>query len=385
LSIIFLNNILEKIGDRFGHIPGKSKTDAEMKHKEDQVRIFITDFEDVYRKGIRWALAEIDSFEVTGEATTNIETLESILKTPVDLLIMNTDHNKPSGIDVARYVSHKLPDVKVILMMDEYSTEHVVGAMKSGVKACINKSIDLDGLIQTIKQVIRDELPVGHYLLKPKVADFILKEYDVSDQVTEKTDKASIRLVKSEEMILNWIRENTSLTDLVNSLGVSEEIITDYLDEIAEKLVKVEYYNETPGQRYIGNLVSKHLNGTTGEKNERPGDRSAAVQTGEVKSNTSGSFSPYTGTRFDGKERASESINKQTAGLNESVKEISEVVELAKAAGRLSSIHEFNQYIMSMTEGLMTEIDRRRRILRKIRKAIAFELEFTKDPDISRN
>jgi hypothetical protein len=67
------------------------------------------------------------------------------------------------------------------------------------------------------------------------------------------------------------------------------------------------------------------------------------------------------------------------------VKEISEVVELAKAAGRLSSIHEFNQYIMSMTEGLMTEIDRRRRILRRIKKAIAFELEFTKDPDTSRN
>ena len=352
-----------------------------MKHKVDQVRVFITDFEDVYRKGIRSMMDEIDSFEVTGEATTNVETLESILKIPADLLILNTDHNKPSGVDITRYVSHKLPDIKVILMMDEYNTEHVISAMKSGAKTCISKSIDLDSLIRTINRVIQDELPIGHYLLKPGVADFILREYDVSDQVTEKTDKASIRLVKSEEMILNWIRDNTSLTDLVNRLGVSEEIITDYLDEIAEKLVKVEYYNETPGQKYISNLITKHLSETTGEKSKQPEDRSFTIQPEEVKPNTSDSFPSNTGAQFN----TSVSFNKQTVELNKPVKDISEVVELARTAGRLSSIHEFNQYIMNVTEGLMTEIDRKRRILRRIRKAIAFELEYAKAQDIDRN
>jgi DNA-binding NarL/FixJ family response regulator len=353
-----------------------------MKHKvDDQVRVFISDHEDVYRKGIRWALAEIDSFEVIGEATTNIETLESILKSPTDLLILNTNQNKPSGIDVTRYVSHKLPDIKVILMMDGYNAEHVIGAMKSGAKICVSKSIDLDGLIQTINQVIHDELPIGYYLLKPGIADFILKEYEVSNQVTEKTDRTRIRLVKSEEMILTMIRDNFSLADLANHLGVSEEVITEYLDEIAEKLVRIEYYNETPGQRYISNLISKHLSETTGEKSKQPEDRSFTTQPEAVKPHTSDSFSSNTGAQFN----ANESINKQTAKLNEPVKDISEVVELARTAGRLSSIHEFNQYIMSMTEGLMTEIDRKRRILRRIRKAIAFELEYAKAQDINRN
>ena len=325
--------------------------DVEMKQKVEQLRIFITDSEDVYRKGIRWAITEIDSFEVIGEATTNIETLESILKTPVDLLILNTNHTKPSGIDVSRYVSHKLPDVKVILMMDEYNTEHVVGAMKSGAKACINKSINLGNLIQTINQVIHDELPIGHYLLKPNVANFVLKEYEVSNQRTEETDRANIRLVKSEQMILNRIRENNSLTELTDSLGISREILSEYLDEIVEKMVKVEYYNATPGQIYISNLISKHLNGITSEKNMRPDDRGVNIQTGEVESNISDSFSPNTRVWFEEKERESENINQQIIELNEPVEDISEVVELARTAGRLSSIHEFNQYIMSTTEG----------------------------------
>jgi len=81
-----------------------------MKQKVDQVRVFISDFEAIYRKGIRWVLSEYVTFNVIGEAGTNIETLESIIKIPPELLILNTNHDKPSGIDVARYVSHKLPD-----------------------------------------------------------------------------------------------------------------------------------------------------------------------------------------------------------------------------------------------------------------------------------
>ena len=356
-----------------------------MKQGTDQIRVFITDFEDVYRKGICWALSDIESFEIIGEATTNIETLERMLKTPADLLILNADHNKPSGIDVARYISHKLPDVKMILMMDEYRTGDVVGAMKSGAKTCFNKAINLDVFVQTVNRVIHDELPIGHFLLKPKVADFILTEYDVSDQVTEKTDRAGIRLLKSEQMILNRIRENPPLSELINNLGISREVLSEYLDEIAEKLVKIEYYNETPEQRYTSNLISRHLGVMTNRQAEKPGDRSYDVHADWIESGLVDNSVPDIDSRFDAGEREERRISHQSAEINEPVEEISEALELARKAGRLSSIHELNQYIMSITEDLMTEIDRRRRVLRRIRNAIAFELEFTKGLDFTRN
>ena len=356
-----------------------------MKQGTDQIRVFITDFEDVYRKGICWALSDIESFEIIGEATTNIETLERMLKTPADLLILNADHNKPSGIDVARYISHKLPDVKMILMMDEYRTGDVVGAMKSGAKTCFNKAINLDVFVQTVNRVIHDELPIGHFLLKPKVADFILTEYDVSDQVTEKTDRAGIRLLKSEQMILNRIRENPPLSELINNLGISREVLSEYLDEIAEKLVKIEYYNETPEQRYTSNLISRHLGVMTNRQAEKPGDRSYDVHADWIESGLVDNSVPDIDSRFDAGEREERRISHQSAEINEPAKEILEALELARKAGRLSSIHELNQHIMSITEDLMTEIDRRRRVLRRIRNAIAFELEFTKGLDFTRN
>lgn len=350
-----------------------------MKQKVDQVRIFITDFEDVYRKGIRWAMSEIESFVVTGEATTNVETLEKIMKTPVDLLIVNTNHTKPSGIDVARYVSHILPGIKVILMMDEYRTEHVVGSMKSGAKTCFSKSINLEGLIQVVNQVIHDELPIGHYLLKPNVAGYILKEYEVSNQMFGLGDKSHISLIQSEKFILSKIRDDISLSNLATDLGISEEIIADYLDEIAEKMVKIEYYNETTGERYISDLVSRHIDETVSLRDEISGSREGTVYSGEYESHVPDDLPKIDNARYDEKEGENIKEKKQSAEPDEAAKDISEVVELARKAGRLSTVQDVNQYIMSITEDLMIEIDRRRRMLRRLKKAIEFEIEHVKE------
>ncbi|HEY95762.1 MAG TPA: response regulator transcription factor [Dehalococcoidia bacterium] len=355
-----------------------------MKQKVDQVRIYITDSEAVYRKGIRWALSEIESFDVIGEATTNIETLESIIKTPPELLIMNTNHDKPSGVDITRYIIHKLPNVKVILMMDEYHTEHVIRAMKSGAKACVSKSIDLDSLLIIISQVIHDELPIGHYLLKPKVAEYILKENEVSNQITDEIGKPRIKLVQSEEMILTKIRDDISLTDLATRFGVSEEIITDYLDEIAEKLLKIEHYNETLEQKYISNLISRKIGITAGEQNKELSSQKRVFHRGENEIRIPDEVLRQVDV-WSGLEEETKQIYKQSPELNEPVKDISEVIELARKAGRLSSIQDFNQFIMSITEGLMTEIDRKRRILRRIKKAIEVETALVKDSDITWN
>jgi len=350
-----------------------------MKQKVDQVRVFISDFEAIYRKGIRWVLSEYVTFNVIGEAGTNIETLESIIKIPPELLILNTNHDKPSGIDVARYVSHKLPDIKVILIMDEYSTEHVVGAIKSGAKACFSKSIDLDSLILTIKQVIHDELPISHLLLEPKVADYILKEQEGSIKSTTETDNSYFRLVQSEQMILKRIRDDISSIDLTASLGISKEILREYLEEIVEKLVKTEYYNETPEQRYISHLVSRNNKETPAEQYEKSGDEIPISYAAGSISGEPGNFPRNSVLQPVKEETNGKRVSKQSAEFDKQENDISEVIELARKAGRLTGIYNLNQYIMSINESLVKEIDHRRRILRRTKKAIEAEIALGKD------
>ena len=346
-----------------------------MKQKADQVRIFITDSEAVYRKGIRWALSGDDAFDVIGEASTNIETLESILKTPADLLILNANHNKPSGIDVTRYVTHRLPNVKVILMMDEYRTEYVIGAIKSGAKACVGKSIDLDSLLKILHQVIDDVLPISNLLKKPEVADAILHEYELSAQNKEENDEAHIGLVKSEQAILKGIRNDASMSDVTASLNISEEILTEYLNEIVEKLVKIEYYKENPEQRYISNLISKSTGKAPSRQYSITHDLGSRFHTGTVESNVSDELPSDIRVRSAVEKIENTNVFKQPSELKEPESEKSENIDLARKPKEPSNVYELNQNIMNITEDLLSEIDHRRQILRRIKKAIEFELE----------
>jgi DNA-binding NarL/FixJ family response regulator len=334
---------------------------------------------------MRWVLSETGSFDVIGEAGTNIETLESILKVPVDMLILNTNHDKPSGIDVTRYVSHKLPDIKVILIMDEYSTKHVVEAIKSGAKACVGKSIDLDSLVLTVNQVIHDEMPISHHLLEPKVADYILKEYEGLTKITPEASKPYIRLVQSEQMILKRIRDDIAPVDPPNSLGISREVLREYLDEIVEKLVKIEYFNETPEQTYISNLVSRNFSDTSAERYDNPDEKNVDLYTAGSKSVIPEDV-PQNSDAWPVKEESQiKNINKQSVEFDEPVKDISEVVELARKAGRLTSMQVLNQYIVQVNESLITEIEHRRRVLHRTKKAIESEIASVQDSDITWN
>ncbi len=346
-----------------------------VKQKVDQVRIFITDSEAVYRKGIRWALSVDDTFEVIGEASTNIETLERILKTPADLLILNANHNRPSGIDVTRYVTHRLPNIKVILMMDENRTKYVIGAIKSGAKACVSKSIDLDSLLEILHLVIDDVLPISNLLKKPEIADAILHEYELSTQNKKENDEVHIGLVKAEQTILKGIRNDASISDVMASLHISEEILTEYLNEIVEKLVRIEYYNETPEQRYINNLISRSAGQASSGTYPITHDLGSRFHTGTIESNVPDELASDIVIRSAVEKIERTNVTKQSSELKESEMEKSENSDLVRKEKEPLDVYELNRNIMNITEDLLSEIDHRRQILRRIKKAIEFELE----------
>ena len=89
--------------------------------KMDKVRVFITDWQVLFRDGIHFTLSGVDEFEVIGEATNNEEAFQAIEANPPGVAILNTDRSQPSGIEITRRIKQNLPEVKVILIMDNYN------------------------------------------------------------------------------------------------------------------------------------------------------------------------------------------------------------------------------------------------------------------------
>ena len=77
-------------------------------------RIIVVYNEPDFRKWVRSLLNKTSYFEVAEQARGD-EAIFLIAPTKPDAIISDEHRSEPDGIDVARYVHHQLPGVKVIL------------------------------------------------------------------------------------------------------------------------------------------------------------------------------------------------------------------------------------------------------------------------------
>ena len=65
-----------------------------------RIKIFLSDPQVLFREGIHFILSGEDDFEVTGEATSNEETLNHIENNPPTVVILNMQDKKVSGPEI---------------------------------------------------------------------------------------------------------------------------------------------------------------------------------------------------------------------------------------------------------------------------------------------
>ena len=93
---------------------------------------------------------------------------------PPTVAILNANHNKPSGISVTRRLNQNLPNVSVILTMEESDTGSLFfSALKSGASACLTKSTDPEDLVNIIREVAQGRQPISEAILRPEIASQI--------------------------------------------------------------------------------------------------------------------------------------------------------------------------------------------------------------------
>lgn len=203
----------------------------------DKVKVFITDWQILFREGIHFTLSGEEDFEVIGEATNNQEAFEFIEKNPPGLAILNADRTQPSGIEVTRRIQKNLPAVKVILIMDKYNDEQLFAAVKSGASACLSKDMDPEELLNIIRKVVRSESPISQTLLEPNIASRIIAEFESSAQLNDEIGNVLAILLPYEGQVLHYIINGNLPEEIARSLDITEEKVKQCLDIILDKLV----------------------------------------------------------------------------------------------------------------------------------------------------
>lgn len=120
------------------------------------VRILIVDDSAAVRTLLRRTLEVQPGWLVCGEAANGQEGVQLAQTTSPDLIVLDLSMPVMNGLDAARILSEKMPNVPVI-MFTSFSTPHMESEMLSaGVAKVIPKSGPISDLIESARFLVED-------------------------------------------------------------------------------------------------------------------------------------------------------------------------------------------------------------------------------------
>jgi DNA-binding NarL/FixJ family response regulator len=118
--------------------------------------IVIADDHRLILSALRFDL-ESAGFVVSGEARTGADALDLILGSVPDLALLDVHMPEGKGYEVARVLSHELPEVKVVLITATPTEDGAVEAIRAGAVGYLDKTISSRRLAEALFGVNRGE------------------------------------------------------------------------------------------------------------------------------------------------------------------------------------------------------------------------------------
>jgi len=120
--------------------------------KVNKMKLLLLADMETERLAITEMLKNIDYIQLAGDSIDEAKTLESLERSPIDILLMG------SGVNGDRYafsekVSHQFPQTGIIMVEDELSEETMHNALFAGAKDVLIKPIDPERLMNAIYRI----------------------------------------------------------------------------------------------------------------------------------------------------------------------------------------------------------------------------------------
>ncbi len=123
---------------------------------EPQVKpkVVIADDEMMLRQILRAILAE-GKYDIVGQATHGGEVIGIVQRFKPDLLCLDINMPNRDGIDVLKEIRQLMPDLKVIMVSADATSDKVKQAIALGASSFIVKPFNADQVLNRVNQIMR--------------------------------------------------------------------------------------------------------------------------------------------------------------------------------------------------------------------------------------
>jgi len=191
------------------------------------IRIALVDDHPVVLAGIRALLQGVPEVELVGEANTGATGLKAICECTPDIAVIDLSLPDISGMELARRVSRRCPEVKIIALTVHEDRAYIHPVLEAGARGYLLKRSAADELLRAIRAVNQ-----GTIYLDPAIAE---KASMSAPEVASAGDSDSGELSRREEDVLKLVAQGFSNKQIADLLFISERTVETHRKNILRK------------------------------------------------------------------------------------------------------------------------------------------------------
>jgi DNA-binding NarL/FixJ family response regulator len=184
----------------------------------------------IFRSGLRQIIEEDSNIEILGEADNGQSALELIEKFKPDVILLDIDMPKKTGLEVMRELRDKGQIPKVIFLTVYADEDMYDEGVELGISGYVLKDSAISEIIDCIYKVNDNK-----YYISSSVSDLLINKKSKQNKISSKetfTDK----LTKSELIILKLIAEGNTTRGISEILDISFKTAENHRTNISSKL-----------------------------------------------------------------------------------------------------------------------------------------------------
>ena len=214
------------------------------------LRLLIVDDQPLIRRGLAMMLAAEPGIVIVGQAADGLDAIEQALATAPDVVVMDLQMPRASGVVATREITAKLPGTRVVVLTTYDYDDLVFEAIRAGAQAYLLKDASEAEVLETIRAVHR-----GESRLSPAIARKVMAQFRAfadrpavpGGAPTPATSVAPARraaahdpldepLTDKEERILDLLSLGRSNKQIAATVFLAEGTVKNYVSRIMDKL-----------------------------------------------------------------------------------------------------------------------------------------------------